>query len=735
MPVDTATSRRLPLLRTAALSVVVALACALWSVSSISLLPPKIAPRQLQTASATTHVLVDLPQSQMTDPRAAWDYFGATAMRADLVAHVMASTPALDHIARLAGVPADDIAAVAPVTAGVQSVLTEPGSEQRAREILLSERRYRLEIQSRPGLPMIDIYAQAPTTEEAERLAGAASKGMTEYLRVDADERGMDPNDQVRLEQLGPPRSGVLNPGVDVKLGALTFLAAFGLSWSLMLLLVRVLPRRLGDPAPRPPRALTGLAPLRRLGLARSSTSGAQTLRWPAPAGSPAIALPMRAPRVRGAARALVSHGGDWPRTTRALPWMIAIFIAMLWLVPFDSIQLTVSLPVDLKFDRLVLPFVALTWLLALLSGGPGAPRLRLTWIHVAVGAFVAIAWLSVILDAGSLNQTLELDSSLKKLPLLLSYLSIFVIMASSIRRSEVNAFMKFTLVLAVICSLGMVWEYRSVYNVFFDWSDKLLPGFFRVADTATGWDLGGRRVTHGPAAHGLVAATMLAMALPIAVAALIQAKRWRDRLLYGAAIAVIMTAVMATQRKTGILAPLSAVLTLAYFRRRELLRMLPIALAGVVAVIIVSPGTVAPVLDQFKPDRLGADTVSDRASDYDAIRPDVWTHLALGRGYGSYQPVGHRILDSEVLVRTVEMGVLGLIAFLMLGLTVVVAARRTIASRHPVLSPPALAGAAAAMVFVVVAALFDTMSFPQDPYIFLCFAALVAVVLKPPDE
>jgi O-antigen ligase len=87
------------------------------------------------------------------------------------------------------------------------------------------------------------------------------------------------------------------------------------------------------------------------------------------------------------------------------------------------------------------------------------------------------------------------------------------------------------------------------------------------------------------------------------------------------------------------------------------------------------------------------------------------------------------------VLVRTVEMGVLGLIAFLMLGLTVVVAARQTIGSRHPVLAPPALAGAAAAMVFVVVAALFDTMSFPQDPYIFLCFAALVAVVLKPPDE
>ena len=43
----------------------------------------------------------------------------------------------------------------------------------------------------------------------------------------------------------------------------------------------------------------------------------------------------------------------------------------------------------------------------------------------------------------------------MKKLPLLLAYLSLFVIMASTVRRSEVTAFMKFTLGLAVICWLG----------------------------------------------------------------------------------------------------------------------------------------------------------------------------------------------------------------------------------------------------------------------------------------
>ena len=60
--------------------------------------------------------------------------------------------------------------------------------------------------------------------------------------------------------------------------------------------------------------------------------------------------------------------------------------------------------------------------------------------------------------------------------------------------------------------------------------------------------------------------------------------------------------------------------------------------------------------------------TTSDRTADYDAVRPDVWTHLLFGRGFGSYNHDTYRILDSEILGRTVETGVLGLAAFLLIG-------------------------------------------------------------------
>jgi hypothetical protein len=435
-------------------------------------------------------------------------------------------------------------------------------------------------------------------------------------------------------------------------------------------------------------------------------------------------------PRIR-------SNAGDWPRTTRVLPWMLAVFIAILWLVPFNSIGLTVSLPIDLKFDRLVLPVIAGVWLLSLAVGGKGSPRLRVTPIHLAIGAFVAICFLSVVVDAHYLNATLELDTAIKKLTLVVSYALLFVMIASVVRRTEVRAFMVYTLVLAVICALGIIWEYRFKFNVFYVWSDKLLPGIFRVAlFDPSGVDEIGRRQTRGPAELGLEAASMLAMAMPIAFVGVMHATRTRDRILYALAACVLLAAAVSTYRKTAFLAPISVVLTLAFFRRRELLKLAPLAVVGLLAIHALSPGAIGAITDQFSGNRLsGAQTVNDRTSDYDAIRPDVWSHLALGRGFGSYEQTLYRILDSEVLHRIVEVGVIGLIAYLMMMVAVVVTVSPIIRGRDPAYAPLALAAAGAAVAYLTVSTLFDALSFPHTPYIFLTFAAFAAVLVKPPEE
>jgi O-antigen ligase len=143
-----------------------------------------------------------------------------------------------------------------------------------------------------------------------------------------------------------------------------------------------------------------------------------------------------------------------------------------------------------------------------------------------------------------------------------------------------------------------------------------------------------------------------------------------------------------------------------------------------------MSPGAFGSILFQLQGNRLNVGTVSDRTSDYDAVRPDVWTHLAFGRGYGSYDHVSYRILDSEILSRIVDTGILGLLFYLLMIVSFVLAARALIRSRHPVWSPPALTVAASAVAFLVVSFLFDVTSFPHTPYIMFSLAGLLAAIL-----
>jgi O-antigen ligase len=226
----------------------------------------------------------------------------------------------------------------------------------------------------------------------------------------------------------------------------------------------------------------------------------------------------------------------------------------------------------------------------------------------------------------------------------------------------------------------------------------------------------------------------MLSMALPIAFVRLMETRRWRDRILYGLVICLLFGAALATYRKSAILAPIAACLVLAYFRRRELLRLAPLGLVLLIAIPILSPNALGSVVEQLRPTKLGVSTVSDRVSDYDAIRPDVLSHPAFGRGFGSYNHTSYRILDNELLTRLVESGIVGVLAFILIIVTIVGVAAPIIRSRDPSRAPPALAIAAAAIPFLVLSALFDEMSFPHAPYALLTLAGLLAVLASEPS-
>ncbi|HEY0344643.1 MAG TPA: hypothetical protein VGC59_08345 [Solirubrobacteraceae bacterium] len=749
--IPTPTSPKLRIIAAIALCAALAWLAAIASVSSVSLLPPSIKPRQLAIAGASARVIVDYPRSLLSDRLATDGDYRTLQKRAVLLGNLMASPPVSRLVARRAGLRPQQLAAKARVTAAVQDAFSDVVSEKRATELREAALQFQLEVQPDPVVPTLGVYGQAPTVAEAERIADAAVPALREYLQSLGTREGADPSRQIVLEQPAPARGAIINGGAKGEIFGLTFVFVFLLGIFALLLGGKLRRRLAGGSGLRAPDAApAGEAWLPAGGSAprvRPSPAFGPAFAWhplamtPLVAGAGALTAPGTVRRTADQRLATVSRraalkAGDWPRTTRVLPWMIAGLIWIVWLVPFNEIQLSYSLPIDLKFDRLVLPFLVATWALALGAGGVGAPRMRLTWIHIGI-AGVALAYLlSLVVGARQLNQSLELDTSVKQLTLLVAYISLFLIVASSVRRTEVPAFLKYTLVLAVICALGTIWEYRFSYNIFYSAAHAVLPGIFTVGEAeASAVDAIGRRLVRGPGAVPLEAVTMLAMGLPIAVVGLIQSKVTRARILYGIAVAIILAATVSTERKSALMAPLSVFVTLAYFRRRELMRLAPLGVVIGVMMLALTPGAAQSVVGQVSGSKSGVPTVSDRTSDYDAVRPDVFSHIAFGRGFGSFKPPVHRVLDMELLGTIVQVGVFGLLAYFFMIGTIVAVARRPIRERRPLEAAAALSAAGAAIVLLVVSSLFDVMSFPHCPYIALWMAGLLAVVVRRDPE
>ena len=694
-----------------------ALVGAFVSISKISLLPPHLERRDLANAGAETHIMVDTPPasvlgapptaihqvappSTILDPKALSEDFDALTDRATLLGSLLTTPPVVAQIAHFAGVSPSAIYAYDSPTQNVPTALSEPSSEKRATQLVDLRRPDLIEIQVSPYNQVLGIFTQAPSPLEAQRLAAATVPGLEAYLATVAKAYGVP--QQTRLWELGQPEGAVLTTGTK-EIAFFTFFSVFLLAWC-------------------------GLAVIRK---ARSQRRAGRDRE---PCAPERLARPLRprlarlTPRLRRE-RSRVD-GGMWPRTTRVLPWLLAMFMAMVWLVPFDAILLNVSLPISMPLDRLLLPVVIGVWLLAFVGGRHTAPRIRLTWIHGAVGAFMTVALLSVVLNAPDLNHTQELMDGLKRIPLYASYLSVFFMVASAVRPEEVRAFLKLNFFLAVILAIGMIIEYRFDYNVFYTLSKQLLPSVFTVTTINAGAVDGlGRRLVQGSSGDPLEAVAMLCVGVAIATVLFIQSKERGHRFWYGLALCLMLAAMVSTFRKSALLAPLAIFVLVTWFRPRQAVRMAPLALVAFAAIHVFAPGALGSITAQLSPTRLNVPTVDERVMRYDAVRPEVWSHLLFGRGLGTYNWVAHRIIDSELLGRLIETGILGMVTYFLMMVSVVIVSAPVIRSGNPNRAPSALACAAAAASFAIISTFYDATSFPHGPYLFLCMAGFAAIL------
>jgi hypothetical protein len=206
---------------------VVGIAAAVLSVYQVSLMPPGVHSRGWEIGAASTTLLVDTPQSEILNLRATTDDFGSLQARAALIGNLMATDPVKAEIAKLIGVAPSQIQATSPVTANVPQTLTEPGSGASASDILASADHYKLQLQVDPTVPVLNIYAQAPSGGAAVDLANDSVKGVKLYLAALSHQRGLDPAGHVELTQLGSAYGGVINSSVSKQIALLVFGTAF----------------------------------------------------------------------------------------------------------------------------------------------------------------------------------------------------------------------------------------------------------------------------------------------------------------------------------------------------------------------------------------------------------------------------------------------------------------------------------------------------------------------------
>jgi hypothetical protein len=242
--------------RLVALGALIAAIAAFLSVYSISLLPPSLSSRTNVFATASTQILVDTPDSAFADLA---DDLTPLETRAAVFARFLATPVALEEIARDTGLPLSSIAAQGPYDVNLPTIEQEPTEGQRSSQIIGEGALYRLRFENNPVLPIVSVFAQAPTEEEARRLAIAAPRALSDYIdRLQAQQQ--TPADrQVVIRRLGDARGGVVNESANVQIAALVFLVVFG-AWCMLLVPAQTIARGWRPGTDRPTASPNGKA-------------------------------------------------------------------------------------------------------------------------------------------------------------------------------------------------------------------------------------------------------------------------------------------------------------------------------------------------------------------------------------------------------------------------------------------------------------------------------------------
>jgi hypothetical protein len=217
------------------IGVFVAILAAVASVSNVSIFPPSLSKGELEYYSGRTQILVDSEASSIGDLRR--DLTPMVA-RANVYSRFMTTPAALRVIGEKARIPANEIYAEGPYQLGQARFIQEPTAERRGSQLAGRQARYRLRFDSDPELPIVTVYAEAPSAPQATALADGAASGLADYVVNLQDEQGIPEKRRVAIRQLGSTTGAPVTAGADTKVAVFVFFVVFGL-WCIAVLMFR----------------------------------------------------------------------------------------------------------------------------------------------------------------------------------------------------------------------------------------------------------------------------------------------------------------------------------------------------------------------------------------------------------------------------------------------------------------------------------------------------------------
>ena len=418
------------------------------------------------------------------------------------------------------------------------------------------------------------------------------------------------------------------------------------------------------------------------------------------------------------------------------VPWSTAIvmLLVIVLFIPIRRYALAINLPFELEPYRGYVLALAGIWLACLLVD-PRA-RIRLTGLEAPL-ALLGIAVLGSILT--NMESITDEDLSmavLKKLTFWIAFVLVLYMVASLSSALDADVYLR-TLVLgaAALGTLGVV-EWKTGTNVFND-LQQLMPFIAPIGDDLETFRAGLNRA-YGSAQHPIAYGAALALVLPISV---VLAFRRRRPVWFVCAALIILGSLASVSRTSVVMLAVSAVV-LAVLKPQAARQALPFALPLLVAIQLALPGTFATTKALFLPEeglveqQAEASAGSGRVASLGPAIDEASEHPFFGRGFGtrlvgSDPRANSIILDDEWLTTTLEIGLVGAIAWLWIFWRfcgrAMRAAREGDDDRHWLLA--ALAASVAS--FAVGMVFFDAFSFIQVTLIMIVLLGIGAVLLR----